>query len=179
MNRIREIREAAGLSVDEVAERAGTSGTQIRRLETGTRRLTVDWMQRLAEALECSPADLIATALIAGAENEVEPADMHIGSLATAIARKGLKLYRVTGGAVTEAGIQPGDLVAVDENPSVIAAVQTGDIVLVKISAPPMLVLRQYMRPGLIITNRLGANIAIRLDDRSVHLSVVGVLVRD
>ena len=52
MNRIRELREAARMSVDELAAAVGTSDTQIRRLEAGTRRLTQGWMERIALALE-------------------------------------------------------------------------------------------------------------------------------
>lgn len=37
----------------------GTSGQQIERLEKGQRNLTVDWLDRAAEALSVSPADLI------------------------------------------------------------------------------------------------------------------------
>jgi DNA-binding Xre family transcriptional regulator len=71
MNRIKEMRKAAGLSSDALGERIGMSGAQVRRLETGARRLTVDWMTRIAEALECAPADLISiptTADISGRE---------------------------------------------------------------------------------------------------------------
>ena len=50
-NRIRELREAAGLTLQQVAVRAGTSYQQIYKLEQGKRRLTDEWMRRLAPAL--------------------------------------------------------------------------------------------------------------------------------
>ncbi|MCA6305263.1 MAG: helix-turn-helix transcriptional regulator [Phenylobacterium sp.] len=50
-NRIRELREAAGLSQQQLADRAGTSQPQVDRLEKGERKLTADWMRRLSEAL--------------------------------------------------------------------------------------------------------------------------------
>ena len=59
-NRIRELREARGLSLHKLAACLQTSAWQIRRLETGERRLTDAWMMRLAEALEVPPADLFA-----------------------------------------------------------------------------------------------------------------------
>jgi transcriptional regulator with XRE-family HTH domain len=59
-NRIREIREAKGLSQPQLAEKVGTSQPQMDRLEKGQRRLTQEWMQRIAKALKCEPGDLIA-----------------------------------------------------------------------------------------------------------------------
>lgn len=59
-NRIRELRLSAGLSQEELAERAGTKKAQISKLETGERRLTQDWMTRIARPLGVEPAELIA-----------------------------------------------------------------------------------------------------------------------
>src|ERR1700687_4526482 len=58
-NRIREFRERARLSMQALAERAGTSAPQINKLEKGDRKLTVDWMIRLGRALGVDPKDLM------------------------------------------------------------------------------------------------------------------------
>jgi transcriptional regulator with XRE-family HTH domain len=58
-NRIRELRHRAGLSMQALADRAGTSAPQINKLEKGERRLTVDWMVRLGRALGVDPTDLL------------------------------------------------------------------------------------------------------------------------
>ncbi|WP_448479867.1 helix-turn-helix domain-containing protein [Pseudoxanthomonas mexicana] len=58
-NRIRAFREAKGLSLDQLASLAGTSNQQISNLETGKRRLTVDWLEALGKALGCHPWSLI------------------------------------------------------------------------------------------------------------------------
>lgn len=58
-NRIRELRQARSLSLEEVARMAGTTIQQISRLERGQRRLTDDWMHRIAAALSVPPADLL------------------------------------------------------------------------------------------------------------------------
>lgn len=50
-NRIRELRERAGLSQEKLAERLNTSQPQVLRLETGQRRLTIDWAKRIARAV--------------------------------------------------------------------------------------------------------------------------------
>lgn len=59
-NRIRALRVARNLTLDDVAERIGTSVQQVSRLELGERRLTDDWMRRIAGALGVRPADLFA-----------------------------------------------------------------------------------------------------------------------
>jgi transcriptional regulator with XRE-family HTH domain len=58
-NRIREIRERAGLTQEQLAERVGTTSQQISRLEKGQRGLDVPWMEKIAAALGERPAALI------------------------------------------------------------------------------------------------------------------------
>lgn len=59
-NRIKELRRLRGLTQDGLGKRVGTGRSQIVKLERGERRLTVEWMRRLARALDCHPADLLA-----------------------------------------------------------------------------------------------------------------------
>jgi transcriptional regulator with XRE-family HTH domain len=58
-NRIKELREKAGLTLQQVAEAAGTTLQQIHRLENADRRLTDEWMRRIAPALGVHPAALL------------------------------------------------------------------------------------------------------------------------
>ena len=61
--RIREIRKAKGLTLQEVAERVRpqpTTAQTIGRLETGARALTLDWVDKIAAAMQVDPADLLA-----------------------------------------------------------------------------------------------------------------------
>lgn len=58
-NRIREYRKIRGLTLNQLAELVGTTNQQISHLEKGRRRLTLDWMERIAIALDCHPSDLI------------------------------------------------------------------------------------------------------------------------
>ncbi len=62
MSRLREIRKARGLTLAEVAARCNppTTAVSIGRLETGTRQLSVAWLDRIAAALEVDPKALIA-----------------------------------------------------------------------------------------------------------------------
>jgi transcriptional regulator with XRE-family HTH domain len=59
-NRIGVLRKARRLSLEALAEKVGTTNQQISFLENGKRRLTVDWLVRLAEALACHPWEIIS-----------------------------------------------------------------------------------------------------------------------
>lgn len=61
VSRIRKIRESKQLTLQQVAERARTSHQQIQRLEKGERKLTVEWLQRLADALDTTVSDLLGS----------------------------------------------------------------------------------------------------------------------
>jgi transcriptional regulator with XRE-family HTH domain len=62
LSRLREIRKARGLTLADVAARCTppTTAVTIGRLETGTRQLTVPWIEKLSAALEVEPRQLIA-----------------------------------------------------------------------------------------------------------------------
>src|SRR6478735_6493452 len=58
---IREVRRAKGLTLEEVAQRCvpPTTAQTIGRLETGTRTVSVGWLNRIAAALGVDAADLV------------------------------------------------------------------------------------------------------------------------
>src|SRR4029453_5891997 len=61
ITRIREVRKAKGLTLDDVARRVLPPPTPqtIGRLETGTRTVSVGWLNRIAAALGVDAADLV------------------------------------------------------------------------------------------------------------------------
>jgi transcriptional regulator with XRE-family HTH domain len=61
-NRLREIRKSRGITLADVAALCTppTTAVTIGRLETGTRQLTMPWMEKLADALGVEPRQLIA-----------------------------------------------------------------------------------------------------------------------
>ncbi|MGB4102145.1 MAG: helix-turn-helix transcriptional regulator [Alphaproteobacteria bacterium] len=61
-NRIKFWRQQRGWTLQHLAEASGTTRAQIDKLERGTRRLTVEWMVRLAKPLGCDPRSLMALA---------------------------------------------------------------------------------------------------------------------
>lgn len=58
---IREVRRAKGLTLDDVAQRCDppTTPQTIGRLETGTRTVSVAWLNRIARALGVEASDLV------------------------------------------------------------------------------------------------------------------------
>ena len=54
------MREARGLTLESLAQRVGATNQQISHLEVGRRRLTVEWLLRLGDALGCHPWLLVS-----------------------------------------------------------------------------------------------------------------------
>ena len=61
ITRIREVRRARGMTLDDVARqcRPPTSPQTIGRLETGSRTVSIGWLNRIAAALGVDAADLV------------------------------------------------------------------------------------------------------------------------
>lgn len=63
MNRIRELRQEKGLTIEALAELVGTTGATIQRLETGNRQLTEKWINKIAKCLDVQVAELFGNIL--------------------------------------------------------------------------------------------------------------------
>ncbi|MDM7956590.1 helix-turn-helix transcriptional regulator [Blastomonas sp.] len=63
INRIRDVRKARSMTLDDVARRCDppTTAQTIGRLETGMRTLSLDWLNRIAAALEVDSSALVST----------------------------------------------------------------------------------------------------------------------
>lgn len=61
ITRIRDVRKAKGLTLEEVGARCNppTTAQTIGRLETGTRTVSVKWLNRIADALGVTSAELV------------------------------------------------------------------------------------------------------------------------
>lgn len=181
MNRVAEWRKKRNLSQAGLAERMGTTQPTVQRLETGAQTLTEDWMMRLSNALDISPIDLLGVAIVAELRNEVEPQLIPLDeSMTAAMARKGLASYRVIACPLSNLGIKIGMALPVDTSPVTLADLQTGAVVVARIApkeAPEgsVLVLRQFVAPGLLTTNRPRRNAALSIDDEDLAVTIVGV----
>jgi len=85
---IKRLREKRGLSRPQLGARLHppTSGQQIEKLEKGHRQLTVDWIERVAVALDVDPA-----ALVAGESGEFSLTPQVADEVARTLARVALK----------------------------------------------------------------------------------------
>lgn len=61
-NRIHEIREQKGLTIEQLAEQTGLSISQISRVAAGKRNLTVKNLNKIARALDVKPSDILSEA---------------------------------------------------------------------------------------------------------------------
>lgn len=58
--RIRELRRLKKKTLDELGAEIGMSAGQLSKVETGGRRVSTDWLAKIAKALDVSLADLVA-----------------------------------------------------------------------------------------------------------------------
>jgi transcriptional regulator with XRE-family HTH domain len=181
MNRIKEIRERQGLSQAKLGALVGTSQAEISRLENEERELTESWMRRIAVALGVHPADLIAAAELT---DDVEPyfpsAD---ADLAAPLRKHGLAYWRVKTDVVSLTGINRDAIVLVDASEESIAARKSGDILLIQATQVgedkrTVRVLRQFIEPMSLMTNRPGRNAIFGLDETDFGVEIKGVVTR-
>jgi transcriptional regulator with XRE-family HTH domain len=66
---IRDRRKQLGMTLRRVADAVGTTPQTIQRLETGNMTISMEWLCKIAEALETHPAKLLTPAETSIAEN--------------------------------------------------------------------------------------------------------------
>lgn len=180
-NKIRELRTAAGLTAEALALRVGTSQVQISRLERGERKLTLEWMMRLAKALECAPEDLLGPVNLGSFE---DPATPYISAdspdITAALARQNQILYAPNSNALEGLGFGPSDPVLFDMSADACAKVKTGDVVIVHLvdktdTTSSITLARQFIAPDLFTTNRRGRNFSFHTDEEQFTAEIQGV----
>lgn len=79
-NNIADLRKAKGWTQEQLADAIGTTVNNLGKLERGARRLNQDWIDRIAEALECEPDEVIRASKHftppSGQRDEPRPLDM-------------------------------------------------------------------------------------------------------
>lgn len=181
MNRIRALRQERKLSTYALADLVGTTQATIQRLETGKRKLTVDWMQRIARALDVKPTELLAPIVLDDDEGDVEIYNPTDDRAAAALGAAGRQMFKVMTRAVDYEGIKLNDVVAVDCTKTDETMVLTGDIVLAAVISAGTLqkryILRVFVKPCLLTTNSSKQNYT-PIDMHKVDVQIVGVVVR-
>ncbi|OPZ78655.1 MAG: putative HTH-type transcriptional regulator [Alphaproteobacteria bacterium ADurb.Bin438] len=59
MNKIKDAIKKSGLTIIQVAEKTGTTHSTISKLQNGINQLTVEWIEKLSKAIDCSPLELL------------------------------------------------------------------------------------------------------------------------
>ncbi len=191
---------ARGLSLRELSRRLGRNESYLAQYLAGKkspRKLAHD--DKLAlhaaigiplELLGLSPSTLGPTPVVGppGGADDVEPCDPSDVGSDVALPRAG-RPFRVTRDVVGRhpLGLQVGDVVIVASHAEGLQGLRSEQLVLVEMppreGMPRRLLLRQFIRPALVITNRDGANEAVSLDggpagDRPRVVGVVQSMLR-
>lgn len=157
------------MTVVELAEKAGISHPYLVRIEGGKRRLSVPIAERLAAALEEDVGTILGlegnsvagnTSSTAGLREDAEPYVAHAGEFAPSVGRRGDNMirWRITSNALDKAGIKAGAIVFVDISAEAVESVQPLDCVIAQVYTgdtfgPAKTIVRQFVPPGLLITN--------------------------
>ncbi|WP_428247248.1 helix-turn-helix domain-containing protein [Ferrovibrio sp.] len=78
-NRLRDLRLDRGLTQEELAEKLGTTKQHLGRLENSKSRLSTEWIERLAEALQCHPLELLEDTVPAVTPDEKAVLELYRG----------------------------------------------------------------------------------------------------
>jgi transcriptional regulator with XRE-family HTH domain len=76
MTLLNRLRKGRGWSMEALARRINTTASTINKLEKGQMRLTEDWLERLADAFDCTKAELLGESRADG--DLVEQAVRHV-----------------------------------------------------------------------------------------------------
>lgn len=183
-NRIKELRDLRGWSLEELASRFAVpvTASTIHKLETDAMKLTTEWMVRLGQAFGIDPIEIIDDRGRPGLAEDVVPFVGRDGPAALAVVppKPGHGRYLVTSDCLDEVGLLRGALVDVDESEAARAGIATGDIVIADVAVGPgdvmTTVMREFVEPALIVTNSRADN-ALPINTRTTRTILIGVVV--
>ncbi len=121
INNIKDLREARGMSLQDVSNELKLHGYEmsrsaISRIETGSRRLTMDWAEAFAKAFRCTMSDVIggdaAGFDLAELRKTIEEQGLSKSSLATALGKRPQAVTYMLNG---ERRIRPEEVVIIRE----------------------------------------------------------------
>lgn len=177
-NKIRELRQARGWSMERLGELMGNrSVSAIARLEKAKSDLTVEDMILAADIFGVSWSELLGI-------DETKPAadatELEPGSVATEfrlMPQPNERYFRVEAPALDAIGIEVGDLIIVDVGDGDRLEVQSLDALVIKRGGSDMHSLRQFIEPELFVTNSRSAN-DIPLTRSRDLIQIIGLITR-
>lgn len=187
-NRIRELRKARGLTLEQLAAAVGMSEPHLSRLEAGKRLLLVPVAERLAMQLQTTPAYILGLDAASSTEErrtgmaedcvryEPQPDDP-----LSALAGPNRYLYTVVSDVLDRVRLNRDDVVVVDASEQACKAVAPLALVVVRFHPreefmKPVTLLRQFVPPSLLITNSSKGN-EPSIDTSEDDAHIVGVVV--
>lgn len=181
-HRIKALRDAAGLSQEQLALAIGRTKSVISRIEAGITGLDLDTAQKIADTLNVPLADVlgIGTPSAAPARGFSEDVTPFAGDTLDSVPLAPNEYrYTVNTSVVENAGIRAGDTVTVNDSAAAVAAVEPLDVVVVLYHHPADTekathLLRQFVPPSLLITN--ARDNARSIDTAREDAHIVGVV---
>lgn len=161
----------AGITADAIADVLGRDRSVVSKILSGKQRMTLEWAQAFAKALQVDVATILEKAGVADkptvqavtpgfADSDVAPwvpgpepaGSREVTTIAQALGgnRPGIDVWRVKGQAMALAGMVTGDFMLVDTHQS--ERVKPGDLVVAQVYNPrgATTVLRRYEPPVLV-----------------------------
>jgi transcriptional regulator with XRE-family HTH domain len=177
-NRIKELREVRGWSMRDLADRLGTSGSTVNKLEKGQTALNIPWMERLAAAFGVPIETLVSSSTKSDARDDVSRYLIKPDGPKDFIVNDTQHIYEVNAPVLDQIGVVPGTLLVVEVSPEIVASLDSEDIVIARrtLGSQTLTLLRQYIAPSLLITNSSRENapvINLRTDDAGIKGVVV------
>jgi transcriptional regulator with XRE-family HTH domain len=189
-NRVKELRKSHGLTVEELAERAGISHPYLSRIENRKRGLNLPMAERIAAALGENVSAVLgiegnSVVATAGASHGTLHEDAEIYNpqpgdfIPTLRHGENIVRWRIKSNALDRAGIKAGAVVFVDISAEAVEALQPLDCVIAQIYTDDVFggattVVRQFVPPSLLITNSSVKNeIPLDLDKGEAYVKGV------
>ncbi len=189
---VRELRAEHGWSMDELAEKLGTTISTVNRIEKGETPLISHWVEGLAAAFGLSERQLIERLL---GEPAPEPphgmaessARPYVPADAPELERIPLKpgeeRWTIHGNDLSAIGLNDGDVVIIDMTQTATDSIATGDAAVIQVVdlrdfTKGATHLRQFIEPHLFIPNSLHANPGPWFDRRTQDVRVKGIITK-
>lgn len=189
VNRIRELRKAQkGLTLEKLAAQVNSTTTTIQRLEKGEVDLVHELLEPIARVFGVDWLDLVTPprapamprelAGLAESAAPFKPPPQH--TLKSARLADHEALFEVKSNDLEKLGLYRGDVLIFDVSAKAVRQVATGDVVVAQVYGPGLTdavtVLRQFVAPSLLVTNRKGAKTAMDvLDMDELDAAIKGV----
>jgi len=187
-NRIRQLRRAKGLTVEDLAERLGISHGHLSRIERQARGLSIELAREVAKAMNVTVAEVLGIDIQANGQSHAQRQDEDALPYVPSASAPKIPTYPgnidpwiMKTNALDKLGMPAGTIVFVDVSAEAVDNLRPLQCVLAqayddKEMTRGCTVARQFVPPSLLITNSSVCN-AMPLDLDKGEASIKGVIV--